>query len=252
MFLGSPNALSNIISPVISLIAVAATLALLVFDLKRPDRFFYLLTTPNFRSWLVLGGNIIVVYGALAAAWLFFGLSGSEVPAVVVWPTIVLAIGTAAYSAFLFAQAKGRDFWRHKWFNAWQLLVQALIAGTAVQLIPIMFEQQMFSDQLPHFGPAAGFLQWLLVLWLITLVIEVALPQRTEEERMARRSLIHGPPSGRFLVYVVILGTLCPLGILVFLRHLPVLVSVAAIMALVSLFCFEYIWVRAGQSVPLS
>ena len=124
IFLGHGNRRMNVISPIIALVGVAATLALLIFDLKRPDRFYYLLTTPNFRSWLVLGGNILAVYGALAATWLFFGLSQSEVPAVIVWPTIVLAIGTAAYSAFLFAQAKGRDFWRHKWFNAWQLLVQ--------------------------------------------------------------------------------------------------------------------------------
>ena len=252
MFLGSPSTLSNTISPIISLVAIAATLVLLIFDLKRPDRFFYMLIMPNFRSWLVLGGNILVVYGALAAAWLFFGLSESGVPAVVVWPTIVLAIGTASYSAFLFAQAKGRDFWRHKWFNAWQLLLQALIAGTAVQLVPIMFEQPIFSDQMPRFGPASALLQLFLILWLITLVIEVVLPSRTAEERIARRSLLRGPLSGRFLGFAIILGALCPLGILALFGHLPMLVSIAAIMALFGLFWFEYVWVRAGQSVPLS
>src|SRR5215471_3632053 len=37
-------------SPIIALIALSVTMALLVFDLKRPDRFYYLLTKPNFRS----------------------------------------------------------------------------------------------------------------------------------------------------------------------------------------------------------
>jgi formate-dependent nitrite reductase membrane component NrfD len=252
MFLGSPNALSNIISPVISLVAVAATLALLVFDLKRPDRFFYMLITPNFRSWLVLGGNILVVYGALAAAWLFFGLSRSDVPAVIVWPALALAIAAAAYSAFLFAQAKGRDFWRHKWFNAWQLVLQALIAGAAVQLVSIMFEQPEFSDQIPRFASASSLLQLFLILWLISLGIEIALPRQTPEERMARRCLLRGPLSGRFLGFTILLGALCPLGILTFFGHLPMLVSIAAIMALFGLFWFEYVWVRAGQSAPLS
>ncbi|HVG90715.1 MAG TPA: 4Fe-4S dicluster domain-containing protein [Alphaproteobacteria bacterium] len=252
MVLGHRNSLTNVVSPIIALGGVATTLALLIFDLKRPDRFLYMLTTPNFRSWLVLGGNILVVYGALAAAWLYFGSSKSDVPRVIVWPTIVLAIATAAYSAFLFAQAKGRDFWRHKWFNAWQLLVQALIAGTAVQLVPIMFEQSVISDQLPRFGPAAGLLELFLALWLITLVIEVALPSRTAEERIARRSLVHGPLSGRFAGFAAILGALCPLGILMFAGHLPMLVSISAILALFGLFWFEYVWVRAGQSAPLS
>jgi formate-dependent nitrite reductase membrane component NrfD len=252
MFLGSPNALSNIISPVISLVAVAATLALLVFDLKRPDRFFYMLITPNFRSWLVLGGNILVVYGALAAAWLFFGLSRSDVPAVIVWPALALAIAAAAYSAFLFAQAKGRDFWRHKWFNAWQLVLQALIAGAAVQLVSIMFEQPEFSDQIPRFAPASSLLQLFLILWLISLGIEIALPRQTTEERMARRCLLRGSLSRRFLGFAIFLGAVCPLGILILFGYSPALVSLAAILALFGLFWFEYVWVRAGQSAPLS
>ena len=49
----------NFFSPALSLIFLAATMLLLVFDLKRPDRFFYLLTKPNLRSWLVLGGYVL-------------------------------------------------------------------------------------------------------------------------------------------------------------------------------------------------
>lgn len=252
MFLGTPSAHLNIVCPIIALVAVAATLALLIFDLKRPERFFYMLTKPNFRSWLVLGGNILVVYGALVAAWLYFVWSESDVPAVIVWPTIVLAIATAAYSAFLFAQAKGRDFWRHKWFNAWQLLLQALIAGAAVQLVPIMFEHWESLDQIPAYVPASQLLELFLILWLISLGIEMALPQKTAEERMARRYLLRGPLNGRFFGFVIILGAICPLGILALFRNLPALVSIAAIMALFGLFWFEYVWVRAGQSVPLS
>ncbi|HEV8183840.1 MAG TPA: 4Fe-4S dicluster domain-containing protein [Candidatus Angelobacter sp.] len=252
MFLGSPNALSNIISPVISLVAVAATLALLVFDLKRPDRFFYMLITPNFRSWLVLGGNILMVYGALVAAWLFYVWSLSDVPAMIMWPALALAIAAAAYSAFLFAQAKGRDFWRHKWFNAWQLVLQALIAGAAVQLVSIMFEQPEFSDQIPRFAPASSLLQLFLILWLISLGIEIALPRQTTEERMARRCLLRGSLSRRFLGFAIFLGAVCPLGILILFGYSPALVSLAAILALFGLFWFEYVWVRAGQSAPLS
>jgi Fe-S-cluster-containing dehydrogenase component/formate-dependent nitrite reductase membrane component NrfD len=247
-FFGVRGTLVNVVNPTIALSAVAATLALLIFDLKRPDRFYYMLITPNFRSWLVLGGNILVVYGVLAAVWLFFGLSGPDVPAVIVWPTVMLAVATAAYSAFLFAQAKGRDFWRHKWFNAWQLLVQALIAGSGMQWIATMLQQPAASDQARH---VATVLKMSLVLWVINLAIELVLPQRTAEERIARQSLIRGPLSRHFLPFVI-LGVLCPLGILLAFGNSPALVTVATILALFGLFWFEYVWVRAAQSVPLS
>jgi formate-dependent nitrite reductase membrane component NrfD len=252
MLLGHRGVTTNIVGPIIALVSLAATLALLVFDLKRPDRFFYLLTKPNFRSWLVLGGNILMVYGLLAAVWLFFGLSKSEVPGMVVWPAVILASATAAYSAFLFAQAKGRDLWRHKWFNVWQLLLQALIAGSAVGSMAMMFEQPLLSDRLPSFWPPAGCLQVVLLAWLISLAVEIALPQRTTEEREAKLSLVRGPSGGRFLGFVVFLGALCPLVTLLLFGHSPALVILAAVLALFGLFCFEYLWLRAGQSVPLS
>jgi len=95
-------------------------------------------------------------------------------------------------------------------------------------------------------------LQTLLVVWLVTLVMEVSLPSRSAEDRIARRSLLRGPLSGRFLGFAIILGVFCPLGILTFFGHLAMLVSIAAILALAGLFWFEYLWVRAGQSAPLS
>src|ERR687891_2350145 len=49
-------AVLHFFSPALSLIFLAATMLLLVLDLKRPGRFFYLFTKPNLRSWLVLGG----------------------------------------------------------------------------------------------------------------------------------------------------------------------------------------------------
>ena len=55
---GQEGPLMNVVSPVLALVFTGLTTGLLVFDLKRPDRFYYLLTKPNLRSWLVLGGYI--------------------------------------------------------------------------------------------------------------------------------------------------------------------------------------------------
>jgi formate-dependent nitrite reductase membrane component NrfD len=235
--------LVTVVSPTIALIAVAATLALLILDLKRPDRFFYMLITPNFRSWLVLGGNILMVYGALAVAWLFFGLSTRKVPSVVVWPTVIFALATAAYSAFLFAQAKGRDFWRHKWFNSWQLSVQALIAGAAVLTLWMTNTEPWISRVPMEFDWPEPWFWFFVLLGLINILVELRLSRPSPEESLARRTLVHGPLRNRFRIAVAT-GFVLPLIV-----PSP---GIAAALALCGLFLFDYVWVRAGQSAPLS
>lgn len=251
-FFGAGGSLINVVSPAIALIAVAATVGLLIVDLKRPDRFFYLFTTPNFRSWLVLGGNILMVYGGLAAAWLFFGWSQPGVPALVVWLTAFFAIAAAAYSAFLFAQAKGRDFWRHKWLNAWHLVVQALIAGAAVLTLcqfDVAPPSPQVSDKLywPHKLLAA-----FLVLELINVLVEFLLPRRTAEESLAIRALMRGPLRSRYWIFAVMLGLLAPLALIVFSNRSAIPSGIAAFLALYGLFWSEFLWLGAGQAAPLS
>ena len=252
MQFGGGGNLTNIVSPAIALIAVAATFALLIFDLKRPDRFFYLLTTPNFRSWLVLGGNILMVYGLLAAAWLFFGWSQSEVPLLIVWLAAAFAVATAAYSAFLFAQAKGRDFWRHKWFSAWQLVVQALSAGTAVLMLCRINLSSPPQHVIYKLSSLRGFLALFLLLALINVLIECLLPRRTAEESLAIRSLLQGPLRNPFWIHAVIVGLLGPLAFIAFLHDSASAAGTAAFLALYGLFWSEYLWLCAGQSAPLS
>src|SRR5262249_19854865 len=121
----------NFFSPVLSLIFLAVTMSLLIFDLKRPGRFYYLLTRPNLRSWLVLGGYVLMVFGMLASVWLFQGLTRGAISIWIVWSTALFAVASAGYSAFLFAQARGRDFWQSP-ILFWHLLIQAMIAGAAV------------------------------------------------------------------------------------------------------------------------
>src|SRR2546428_11169858 len=96
----------------ISLLFLLLTTALLVFDLKRPERFAYILFKPNWRSWLVWGAWILIAFGGAAGAWLGAGLLGHHVPDAVRLPVGLLALGAAGYSALLFGQAQGRDFWQ--------------------------------------------------------------------------------------------------------------------------------------------
>ena len=178
-------AVFGIASPLIALIGLAATMALLVFDLKRPDRFHYLLLKPNFRSWLVLGAYILMGYGACAMAWLWMGLLRKAIPAPLVEVSAVFAVAAACYSAFLFAQAKGRELWRSSVFFCWHLLVQALVAGAAVIIILEQMIGKMEWSDVIVYAPfyAESIIGIALLLNLITLLVEVLMPRKNEEKR---------------------------------------------------------------------
>jgi len=228
-------------------------MALLVFDLKRPDRFHYLLLKPNFRSWLVLGAYILMGYGACAVAWLWMGLLRKAIPAPLVEVSAVFAVAAACYSAFLFAQAKGRELWRSPVFFCWHLLVQALVAGAAVIIILEQMIGKMEWSDVIVYAPfyAESIIGIALLLNLITLLVEVLMPRKNEEKRLAIQSLTRGRFALRFWISVVFLGVVCP----IVLPGLPLpefTQSIAAVLALYGLWWFEQLWVKAGQVVPLS
>lgn len=246
----SAGDLFTIVCPAVALIALAVTSLLLIFDLKRPDRFYYLITKPNFRSWLVLGSYILMAFGGLAAAWLATGIVTGRVPRALAWFTAALAIGSACYSAFLFAQGKGRDLWQSPLF-IWHLLMHALSAGACVVLLA---------------GAAAGagsdvlwgsalILFASLALSLAMVLAEISLPHASEDAALASRSMVSGQYRAQFWGWAVGVGFLLPMiGSALFLfAGLSVWFAIAsAIPALAGLFCYEDVWVKAGQAVPLS
>ena len=244
--------LLNVICPAVALAALSTTSALLIFDLKRPDRFFYLITKPNFRSWLVIGTYFLLGYGALGAAWLLCGLFGNTAPGILQWVAAAFGIASACYSAFLFAQAKGRDLWQSPLF-LWHLLVQALVAGSATILIVGVL-----------MDAPSGILRPAVLILLISLSVslamnlgEIALPHVSEDVRIATQVLISGSLSRRFWGLVIGTGLIAPI-VLISLVLTPVLPSasafaiVAAVLALAGLWWFEELWVKAGQFAPLS
>ncbi len=243
--------LLNVISPVLALVFTGLTVLLLVFDLKRPERFFYILTKPNPRSWLVIGGYILFLYGGLAGIWLVFGFTQSSVPDLVFWLTAILAIGSAGYSAFLFAQAKGRDLWQSRLFF-WHLVIQAVIAGAATLIVfGVMFPADTRVNT--ALTQALGI---SLVVGMVLILAEVFLPSENEEVRRAISLLKKGALSGRFWGQVIVVGIVLPL-IFLFLPDpgnttIQIFHISASILALFGLWVFEDLWIKAGQAVPLS
>ncbi|HEV8142145.1 MAG TPA: 4Fe-4S dicluster domain-containing protein [Methylomirabilota bacterium] len=231
--------------PLVALLFLALTTGLLVFDLKRPDRFHYILFKGNRRSWLVWGAWILMAYGCVAVAWLVGAHAGAAgLLRVLAVPTMVLAAGAAGYSAFLFGQAEGRDLWQSPLLLP-QLLVAALAAGAAALLVIAVVA-----------GSDAPSLRALVATLIVALVLEAGLffaefsgAHANVDVARAARLITRGALSGRFWGGAVAAGIAVPLVLTLF--GTPA-VLLGAILALAGLWIYEDVWVKAGQSIPLS
>ena len=234
--------------PLIGLVFLVLTTALLVLDLKRPDRFHYLLFKPNWRSWLVWGGWILLAQGAVGTLWLLAGWHGN-VPVLqgLAWPMVPLAAAAAGYSAFLFGQAEGRDFWQSPLLLP-HLLVAAVTAGAASLLL---VARAIGSPDLVTHN------RLVLVLWVslsmegIALVAELFSFHGTQDSARAAKILTRGPLRLPLWGGVALCGIALP-WLLLLIPSSPTASVAAAALALSGLWLWEDLWVRAGQALPLS
>jgi formate-dependent nitrite reductase membrane component NrfD len=241
------DALVGLAVPVIGLAFLLLTSLLLVFDLKRPERFLYLVLKPNPRSWLVLGGFILFAAGVLGALWLLAGLLAHLVVLqLLAWPMAVVAAATAGYSAFLFGQAEGRDFWQSPLLLP-HLLVAALVAGSASVLLAA---RALGSASLIAGG--LGLVLWgSLAVSALVLFAELFTAHGTRDAARAARLLTHGPLRVPLWGGVVVAGIALPL-VLLLSASVPLGSELAAGLALGGLWLWEELWIRAGQMIPLS
>jgi Fe-S-cluster-containing dehydrogenase component/formate-dependent nitrite reductase membrane component NrfD len=223
--------------PVLSAAFLALTGAILVWDLEHPARFFSIFTRPQWRSWLVRGGVIIVAFGVVLAAHLAATLVGATGPPVALTVLgVPAALATAVYTAFLFAQAKARDLWQNPLLPP-HFAVQAVLAGAAA-LLPLTAWRT--PDAV---APTALVLAAATIVHLLMVAGEVTLTHPTAHARMAAHELVAGRVRTSFLAGVA----LCAFGLLA-----PWVGVVAAPPALVGLLLHEHAYVQAGQSVPLA
>src|SRR5262245_11522252 len=242
---GPAAPLAGVWAPLIALVFLAATTALLVADLKRPERFLDLLFRPNPRSWLVWGGWILIAFGAAATAWLVAGYAGdARALTWLAWPVVALAAASAGYSAFLFGQAEGRDFWQSPLLLP-QLLVAALVAGSA-SLIVLHVSLGGAPEKMPRLvmGLAAS-----LVLYAVVLLAELFGAHANADVALAARLITRDGFRASFWLWTVGAGVVVPLLVMWFG---PPAAVVASLLALAGLWVYEGLWVKAGQSLPLS
>jgi formate-dependent nitrite reductase membrane component NrfD len=241
----------NYAAPLIGVLFIVITSLLLILDLKRPERFWYLLVNPNPTSWLVLGGWVLTVFGLIAFLWLVaavLGMGGLQDFLMIV--AIFAAIAAAGYTAFLFGQAKGRNYWQSPIVLP-HLVAQAITAGAAA-LIITGAAMDLGSDDM-------RLLTWILAGGVVSSFLLTATEFTMPHVNMHVRKTIHlitdGPYSTMLYVAVGLIGTLMPLLLALLALatdQLTLFAVLASIAALVGVLSYERIWVSAGQDVPLS
>ena len=250
--LGYDGPLITIAAPAISTVFIALTSAVLVIDLERPERFYYILTRSNWRSWLVWGSWFLAAHGTISGVWLLAGWFGwTWMLPILAWPAIVAAVLATAYTGFLFAQGLARDLWQGP-HAAIDLIAQSGAAGAASLLLATL----VAGDSA---GPLRPLLGWILaaslLLHVLILLFEnVLAPSPTRHHELAVQTIRRGAYAPLFWGGAIAGGGLLPLAAIVTMGpSAPVAVTMAAsVLALAGGAAWEYIWVEAGQSVPLS
>jgi Fe-S-cluster-containing dehydrogenase component/formate-dependent nitrite reductase membrane component NrfD len=242
--LGPENSTSlQITLGLIAMFFLVLTGILLVVDLKQPKRFLYVLLRPQWQSWLVRGAYIITAYGAVLAFWLAAMIfKQSAIADALLWPGVVLATLTAIYTAFLFAQAKGRDLWQNPMFGMHLLAHAVLGAGAAWLLVDVA------NGQPAHWS--ATLLGTAVAFSLVALLVECFTVPPTDDSRRAIHMILGKPMGGWFWGVGIVVGHLIPLTLLS-LTPGP-LSAVAAVLALLGMGVVEWLWVSVPQRIPLS
>lgn len=237
----------GLVSTLVALAFLGLTGLLLIADLKHPERFWTILTRPQWKSWLARGAYLITLYGLLLGADLLGRWLGLQpLVAALRLPGVGLSVLVAVYTAFLFAQAKARDLWQNPALPL-HLLAQAVVAGCAALLIQ--------SVWVPGGGQAGEFLRWAfaagLAVHLAFALGEVALPHPTADGARAARQMAAGAfrwhYRGGLLAAAAALALVAAGG-----GAGPGWVVAASVVALLGLLAYEHAYVQAGQSVPLS
>ena len=241
--------LTLVVAPVISLTFLLLTTALLVADLERPERFYYILVRPNWRSWMVWGAYFLTAQGLLTAAWLGAALIGlPPVLAVLFWPLVICSMLTTGYTGFLFAQGLARDLWQGP-LSTIDLFAQAIVEGSAVMLL---------ASLMPGIdNPRVA--RTLAITLIVSMIVHIALivfenvvaPGGSRHRQLAVNAIRHGPYSKLFWGGAIALATIAA-ALAAVSNGVTAGLGLAAVLALAGSFAWEYIWVEAGQSVPLS
>jgi len=164
----------------------------------------------------------------------------------IVWPILILSVLLAIYTAFLFGQAKGRDFWQSPLLSL-HMLLHSVVGGSSALLATSAF----WSAMMPLMPLLKEILFWSLLIQLLSFAAEFLSSHPTEDAKKTAHMITHGTFRTAFWGGCVLLGNAIPLLLLIWNSELLVLVA-ASVMALIGVWLSVRIWVLAPQMVSLS
>jgi Fe-S-cluster-containing dehydrogenase component/formate-dependent nitrite reductase membrane component NrfD len=251
----------------LAILATLATTGLLVADLERPERFLSILLRPQWKSWLTRGAFLLIGFSAVSglwwaaeagAAWTGVFTMPELARTVLGWTTIPLALGAAIYTAFLFAQAEGRDLWQSPLLPL-HLMIQATMMGTGA-LLGLSAIVELGPD-LVHAARLGFGLSLGLDLFVI-LFGELGIPHASEIAARAAHEIRQGKYAKSFWWGAIVLGHLVPMALIAIPSAVfhdmgagPVaglIAVVAALAATIGLYAYEHAFVMAPQEIPNS
>ncbi|MEE9395349.1 MAG: 4Fe-4S dicluster domain-containing protein [Planctomycetota bacterium] len=241
----SPGGVRDYLPEALGLFFLVVTNVLLVHDLGRPERFWKIMLQPNTKSWLVKGAWVLSAFGGLITLSLLLRWLGHDSQADLVrWINLPVAVMASGYSAWLFAQCKGRDLWIEPGLF-WQLILRAALCAAGIgMLMPqkagnlnaeifvglailaglgMVFERRRLTAEGSKAQAHAILRASFRAQYGINLIFAAA------GVAQAAMFFTAGETAGRFMTLMA-----------------------AALIASAALFCYERAWIRAGQAVPNS
>jgi formate-dependent nitrite reductase membrane component NrfD len=252
----------RVTAPSLGGVLLLLTGVLLVWDLKRPDRFYYLLTRGNPSSWLVRGSWILTAQAIAFAVWFLAGAFEQEgIVKGAIWVSAIIGLATAGYTAFLFGQARGRPLWNGP-LLVWHMIAAAFAVGGGISLIASLVSETraVAASEAPltlgNLALGTEAFTWTMLIGATGLGI-IALVEAVQKHGPDAAVAYHHMTRGSFafeywvgLVFCVISPTISAVAVL--LGTPPVVGAAAGLAAMIGVWMVDDAFVKAGQSVPLT
>ncbi|MHC4530449.1 MAG: NrfD/PsrC family molybdoenzyme membrane anchor subunit [Planctomycetota bacterium] len=230
-------------SAVLSFIAIAIGMLILLYDLGQPSRAWRLFLSFNphsLLSWGVWFVNAFMFFNFIYNALLFTRREANA--KIFAYAGLPFALLTATYTGMLLAQAPSRVLW-HTALMPVLFMNGSLISGIAIVML---FSAKAQNSKL--LSKLGRFVAWLIIFELIMILGEFILLLNGGTEHVAvAKSLLSGHLGYLFIGVEIILGAVIPVVMLLRNKASVFTQALASLLILIGIFAMRYVIVVGGQ-----
>ena len=232
-------------SAVLSLIALAIGMFMLLIHLGRPDRTWRIFTYFNPQSMLSWGAWILNIFGLLALIYTCLLFINKEIAAKkFAYLGLPFALLTAIYTAIHIARAPDKLLW-HSTMMPVLFLNGAIISGIAGVML---FSAN--SNNTALLSKLGRFVAWMVMVELCMVLAEVLMLLNGGTESIAvAKFLVSGNIGFLFVGVEIVLGAVVPAAILLKAKPSALLQIAASLLILIGIFAMRYVIVVGGQLI---